>query len=89
MKTAMSLIMVLSGFISTSAFSQQKTKSQQRYAQVTLAERQDMALVHESVAACLRSTDNTMETCHKEMMKSCKDMMGKRHCMMMEKDTTY
>jgi hypothetical protein len=44
-------------------------------------QRQKMAGLHESMAACLRS-DRPMPECRQEMMKGCKDTMGKDGCSM-------
>ena len=49
---------------------------------LTAAQRKDMALAHEKMATCLRS-EKPFDECHKEMMKTCKDMMGKGACPMM------
>ena len=46
-------------------------------------QREKMALVHEKMATCLRS-ERTMEDCHHEMQSSCSEVMGKKHCQMME-----
>ena len=45
-------------------------------------QRKKMAGLHEKMASCLRS-DRPMSECHQEMMKGCKDAMGKGGCMMM------
>ena len=44
--------------------------------------RQQMAAVHQKMAACLRSARPIAE-CRAEMMKSCHEMMGERGCPMM------
>ena len=50
---------------------------------LTKEQREKMAVVHEQMAACLRS-DKSLADCHKEAMKSCRDaMMGKGGCPMM------
>lgn len=46
--------------------------------------RQKMAEIHDRMANCLRG-DQSMESCHEEMMKSCKEAMGKDGCMMGQK----
>lgn len=43
--------------------------------ELTPAQREEMAVAHEKMAACLRS-DKPLSDCHKEMMKSCKGMKG-------------
>lgn len=50
--------------------------------QVSKADRQKMAEMHTKMAGCLES-DKSMSDCHGEMMKSCKEMMGKSACPMM------
>jgi len=50
---------------------------------VSKEDREKMAEVHIKMATCLQS-DKPMSDCHTEMMKSCKDMMGKSGCPMME-----
>ena len=44
--------------------------------------RQQMAAVHEKMAACLRS-DRPFAECRDEMQKTCHDMMGEHGCPMM------
>ena len=44
--------------------------------------REKMAVIHEQMAACLRS-DKTLSECHAEMMKSCHDNVGVHGCPMM------
>jgi hypothetical protein len=45
----------------------------------TRAMRQEMAALHEQMAACLRS-DKSISECRTEMLKHCQDMMGSRGC---------
>jgi hypothetical protein len=44
--------------------------------------RQQMAMVHEQMAQCLRS-DKTFAECHTQMQTSCRAMMGAQGCPMM------
>lgn len=44
--------------------------------------REKMALLHEQMAACLRSSKSISE-CRAEMQKNCHDMMGDQGCTMM------
>ena len=44
--------------------------------------REKMATLHEHMAACLRS-DKAIAECRSEMMKSCREVMGKDGCPMM------
>lgn len=46
------------------------------------AMREKMAVLHEQMAACLRS-DKSMAECRSEMMKSCQHEIGKKSCPMM------
>jgi len=46
---------------------------------MTPEQRQTMAAAHEKMAICLRS-DKKTEDCHKEMMNSCEENMGKGMC---------
>ena len=41
-----------------------------------------MAVLHEQMAACLRS-DKSVAECHSQMMTSCQKSMGKSGCPMM------
>jgi hypothetical protein len=45
-------------------------------------QREQMAKLHEQMAACLRS-DKPMAQCREEMMKSCHEAMGRPGCAMM------
>ena len=47
--------------------------------------REEMAVFHEQLAACLRS-DKPIAECHKQAMKHHKEMMGKEECPMMKMD---
>lgn len=49
---------------------------------MTTEQRQKMATAHEAMAVCLKS-ERPMSDCHDEMMKGCKDVMGKDGCPMM------
>ena len=46
------------------------------------AMREQMASLHEKMAACLRS-DKAFAACRDEMQQSCRDMMGNQGCPMM------
>lgn len=46
------------------------------------AQREQMALLHEKMAACLRS-DKDLAACHDEMRGNCRTMMGEQGCPMM------
>lgn len=50
--------------------------------QPSKADRQKMAEMHTKMATCLES-DKAISDCHGEMMKSCKELMGKSACPMM------
>lgn len=58
-----------------------KAAHEMKMMNATPAQREDMAKAHEAMATCLRSTKPMMD-CHKDMMASCKDKMGKS-CPMM------
>ena len=45
--------------------------------------REKMAVLHEHMAACLRS-DKSISECHTEMMHDCRADLGKQGCPMME-----
>lgn len=49
---------------------------------ISKEDRQKMAAMHTKMAVCLES-DKPMSDCQKEMMTSCKGMMGKTGCPMM------
>jgi len=49
---------------------------------VSKDDRQKMAEMHTKMAACLKS-DKPMSECQKDMMSSCRQMMGKDGCPMM------
>ena len=51
-------------------------------ATVTKETREKMAVVHEQMAACLRS-DKSLADCHAEMRQSCKESLGDQGCPMM------
>ena len=79
-KLILATCLLLSG-IATPALCADKAKSKNAmHEEITPAQREEMAVTHEKMAACLRS-DKAIEDCHKEMMKSCKGMKG--HCPMM------
>lgn len=49
---------------------------------VTKETREKMAVLHEQMAACLRS-DKSMADCHAEMRRSCQESLGVQGCPMM------
>ena len=51
-------------------------------AMMTKEMREKMAVLHEQMAACLRS-DKSLADCRDEMRKSCKDSLGDQDCPMM------
>src|SRR6185503_11117925 len=57
------------------------TQSPPAPATMTKETREKMAVLHEQMAACLRS-DKPIADCHAEMMKSCKQSMGDQGCPM-------
>jgi hypothetical protein len=59
-----------------------KKASSMKMPVLSTEQRQTMANAHEKMAACLRS-DRPLEICHEEMMKTCKEGMGKNGCPMM------
>lgn len=81
MKITIAALMIFSALVGSTASAADKAKSK-RSVQVTAEQRQDMAAVHEKMAACLRS-DKPFEDCQKEMMQSCHSMMGNGGCPMM------
>ncbi len=46
------------------------------------AQREKMAQIHEQMAQCLRS-DRTMAECHQQMMDDCRAALGDKSCGMM------
>ena len=49
--------------------------------QLSKEAREKMALMHEKMAACLRS-DKSMAECRIEMAKNCRDILGPEYCPM-------
>ncbi len=74
MKTQLSVIITTLIFTASFSFAADT--------QVSKEDRQKMAEMHTKMAACLES-DKSMSDCQGEMMKSCKEMMGKSGCPMM------
>jgi len=75
---------ILALSISTTALGAEKTKTtaKRESMQMTSEQRKNMAAAHEKMAECLRS-DKALDSCQKEMMQSCQEMMGKDGCPMM------
>ncbi len=84
MKMTLATVLVFTFSMVTAAFAAEKTKAppQKPSTQVTVEQRKNMASAHEKMAECLRS-DKTIESCQKDMMQSCHEMMGKDGCPMM------
>ena len=59
-----------------------KKASPMKMPTMTTEQRQTMADAHEKMAVCLRS-EKALSNCHEEMMKACKEGMGKDGCPMM------
>ena len=57
------------------------TQSPPAPATMTKETREKMAVLHEQMAACLRS-DKSLSDCRAEMMKGCKESMGDQGCPM-------
>lgn len=74
MKTKITIALATLIFAASSSFAADTKVSKE--------DRQKMAAMHTKMAACLES-DKPMSDCQGEMMKSCKDMMGKSGCPMM------
>ena len=74
-------IACLSGQLSLAEESGMKNSSM-KMPTMTTEQRQKMADAHEKMASCLR-TEKLFSDCHDEMMKACKDGMGKEGCAMM------
>jgi uncharacterized protein YcfJ len=55
---------------------------------VTKETREKMALLHEQMAACLRS-DKPIADCHAQMRKSCQESLGAHRCPMMDGGNTH
>ena len=60
MKILITVMMILVGMAGTTAFAAEKSKTPGKEVQLTAEQRQNMAGVHENMAACLRS-DKTMK----------------------------
>jgi hypothetical protein len=73
---ALMLSLILS---SATAFSVDKMMKHSKMKELTPDQRLQMATSHETMATCLR-TEKSMDFCREEMMKSCKDTMGKDSC---------
>ena len=78
---AVSLTATLALILSASAAFSAEPASQS-HPTMSKEQREKMAMIHEQMAACLRS-DKPAADCHKEAMKSCQDAMGKDWCSMM------
>jgi len=74
MKTRINITLVTLVFATSFSFAAETSTSKE--------ERKQMAEMHTKMAACLES-DKPMSECQGEMMKSCKNMMGKTGCPMM------
>lgn len=79
MKTAIIASFVSLFTMSISYGADAKKNGQNEFSKET---REKMALVHEKMAACLRS-DKPMTDCRGEMRKNCQEFMGKDGCPMM------
>ena len=80
MKNLSTTIVMLIILSCNTSFGAGKNKIKNKTILVTLEQRQSMASIHEKMASCLRS-DKSVEICHKEMMESCQEMMGKNSCL--------
>lgn len=52
------------------------------HASASKAMREQMAIMHQQMAACLRS-EKAISECQSQMMKDCQSMMGGKGCSMM------
>ncbi|MGZ3671380.1 MAG: hypothetical protein ACXVB9_08870 [Bdellovibrionota bacterium] len=83
MKTFLALATIMFAVSATPALCAEKAKPTEKKAmmEMTPAQREEMAAMHEKMAACLRS-DKPIKDCHKEMMDTCKN--AKNGCPMMK-----
>ena len=77
----MKLILFISLLTTITIQASEKNKMTMMPTEMTLAERETMAVAHEKMSACLRS-DKSLEICHNEMMETCTKVMGKNGCHM-------
>ena len=80
-KTAMFLFVVCMSGQLCLADDMGKKNSPMKMPTMTTEQRQKMADAHEKMALCLRS-EKPFSDCHEEMMKACKEGMGKDGCPM-------
>ena len=84
MKNIVTLLCVLgmSSQVALADTAGNKKASSMKMPTMTAEQRQKMADAHDKMAACLRS-DKPLGDCREEMMKACKEGMGKDGCPMM------
>lgn len=85
MKTTVVAMVVITFGIGITALGAEKAKAPAKEStEISVEQRKNMATAHEKMAACLNS-DKSFDSCQREMMKTCQDMMGKDGCPMMGK----
>ncbi len=82
MKTQFAALFLFGLFTAGNALAAEKAKPSMKGFEISAEQRENMAAMHEKMAACLRS-EKSMVDCQKEMMQSCRDTMGKNGCLMM------
>ncbi|MGE5085058.1 MAG: hypothetical protein ACM3MG_02075 [Bacillota bacterium] len=83
MKNLILSTLVIFTFTSPAAFAAKDKTTKASKVEWTTEQRENMAKMHENMAACLRST-KTMKDCRAEMRTTCHDMGGE-NCPMMER----
>lgn len=77
MKTLLLMTLALTSTLGISAFAQPRT-----HHPITQEHREKLAVIHEKMAACLRSA-KPISDCRTEMHEHCMTMMGRESCPMM------
>jgi hypothetical protein len=73
-RTSIAAVLTL---LACTSFAAQETTQDKHPAPATKQEREQLATLHEHMAACLRS-DKTMRECHEAARKECEDTLGDR-----------
>ncbi len=81
MKLKKLLLITLNLFILSQISAFAEDEKEMKAPKITKEMREKMAETHLKMAECLKS-DKAIDECHKEMMKSCEEKMGKDGCPM-------
>lgn len=77
-----SIVMILTSGAAGAAETKTEKTNPSKPQELSKAQREQMAILHEKMAQCLRS-EKSLQECHQELRAQCQEMIGTEGCPMM------